>query len=157
MGWLKLNRTGTDIVAACWNAKADHKSQTDKSNSEHIENIDQQDAYPFQPVTLPDTSLPFIAAEVVSASKSQPDRLWIVVDNIVYNCTDFVSEHPGGRTVIQSFHGEDCTWQFWRFHNRTHMWGTGRPLRIGRTAGVTNRFKERPKFVGLKRLGDESD
>jgi hypothetical protein len=30
------------------------------------------------------------------------------------------------------------------------MKDSGRPLRVGRTAGVKNRFAERPRFVGLR-------
>jgi cytochrome b involved in lipid metabolism len=76
------------------------------------------------------------------------------VDNIIYDCTDFIAEHPGGETVIDSFGGQDCSWQFWRFHNATHMKEFGRRLRVGRTAGIRNRFAERPRFVGLRKRED---
>jgi hypothetical protein len=33
----------------------------------------------------------------------------------------------------------------------------GRPLRVARTAGAKNRFKEPPRYIGLRRLGDEWD
>jgi hypothetical protein len=29
----------------------------------------------------------------------------------------------------------------------------GRPLRVGRTEGVNNRFKEPPRYFGLARMG----
>lgn len=77
--------------------------------------------------------------------------LWIVVDNIVYDCSDFVTEHPGGEQVIRSFAGEDCSWQFWRFHGSKEMIEYGRPLRIGRTHDVPNRFIEIPRYIGLSR------
>lgn len=120
--------------------------------------------YPHQPPHLSDDQLPFISAEAVSSKRkpglvaSQDDEvdtsdLWIVVDDIVYDCSEFVSVHPGGRQVILSFAGEDCSWQFWRFHSRSLMQEYGRPLRIGRTSGITNRFQERPRYVGLSRLG----
>ena len=155
MGWLKLDKTYAAVFGDGRGENTD--SDLKKDNLSYTCTVETQDPYPFQPVALPDASLPFIQAEVVRATKSQPDRLWIVVDEIIYNCTDFIAEHPGGSTVIESFCGEDCTWQFWRFHNRTHMRETGRPLRIGRTAGIANRYKERPRFVGLRRLGDDSD
>jgi hypothetical protein len=122
--------------------------------------------YPFQPSELASTSLPFIPASVVT-SKRRPGftvrrtdtfdhtDLWIVVDNVVYDCSDFIDEHPGGRQVIASFLGEDCSWQFWRFHGRKVMEKYGLPLRIGRTEGVKNRFEEKAKYVGLRRLGDD--
>jgi len=35
----------------------------------------------------------------------------IVVDQIVYDCTDFVGKHPGGSHIVKEFGGHDCTWQ----------------------------------------------
>lgn len=79
----------------------------------------------------------------------------IVVEDIVYDCTDFISEHPGGEKIIQSFAGQECTWQFWRFHGKKDMEELGKPLRVGRTKGLKNRFKEPVRYVGLRRLGDD--
>jgi hypothetical protein len=36
-----------------------------------------------------------------------------------------------------------------------HMQGFGRKLRVGRTSGVENRFKEPPRYVGLSNLDDD--
>ena len=111
------------------------RSQT-KDNFEHIENISSAREnlaydqlrkpesgvlYPFQPSSLSDEDLAFIPAEVVR-SKRRPGALsgketiseegkdyWIVVDAIVYDCTSFISCHPGGEQVIMSFVGEDCS------------------------------------------------
>lgn len=33
----------------------------------------------------------------------------------------------------------------------------GRPLRVGRTKGLRNRFEEPKRYVGLRRLGDDWD
>lgn len=44
--------------------------------------------------------------------------LGIVIDDIVYDCTDFIHDHPGGITVLESFGGSECSckprsrWQF---------------------------------------------
>lgn len=35
----------------------------------------------------------------------------IVVDEIVYDCTEFVGKHPGGSHIIKEFGGHDCSWQ----------------------------------------------
>jgi cytochrome b involved in lipid metabolism len=40
----------------------------------------------------------------------------IVVDDIVYDCTDFILDHPGGTQVIEASAGGERSWQFWRFH-----------------------------------------
>lgn len=100
------------------------------------------------------TSLPFISPQRVSAARDSR-LLWIVIDNIVYDCTEFASAHPGGADVIESFSGSDCSWQFWRFHAGDEMREFGEPLRIGYTKGVANKFKERPRFVGLRTIWDE--
>ncbi|KAF3406515.1 hypothetical protein DPV78_001355 [Talaromyces pinophilus] len=44
-----------------------------------------------------------------------------MIDNIVFDCTEFQHEHPGGASVIQNFIGQDFTWQFWRFHSLRQM------------------------------------
>jgi hypothetical protein len=61
--------------------------------------------------------------------------------------------------VIESFIGEDCSWQFWRFHVKEVMEEFGRLLRVGRTEGVRNRFPEPTRWVGLRKWGrgDEWD
>ncbi|OAL40104.1 hypothetical protein AYO20_00522 [Fonsecaea nubica] len=84
----------------------------------------------------------------------RPER-WIVIDNIVFDCRDFLAHHPGGEQVILSFVGEDCSWQFWRLHGKTVMEQYGRALRVGRTEGVKNRFVEPVRYVGLSGLGDD--
>ncbi|ETN37448.1 uncharacterized protein HMPREF1541_08439 [Cyphellophora europaea CBS 101466] len=125
--------------------------------------------YAIVPAHLSDNNLPFIPKETV-VGKQQPGLLaegdltsdprrhdwWIVIDNVVYDCTDFVLEHPGGQQVIMSFVGQDCSWQFWRFHRDSQIQRYGKQLRIGRTEGVANRFKEPKRFVGLSKLSDDS-
>lgn len=81
----------------------------------------------------------------------------IVVDDIVYDCTDFVKEHPGGDQIIRSFGGDDCSWQFWRFHGRKEMEKFGKQFRVGRTKGMVNKFEEPVRYVGLRKLGDNWD
>lgn len=167
MGWLSLwcHRREPCVFA--------HQSQTitnSKTSTEHVEIIEPgppkskllpprapilDDQYPLQDVTVSDDALPFIPPNVVRSQRSRADqqhrRIWIVVDEIVYDCTNFVHEHPGGDTVIRSFIGEDSSWQFWKFHSRLVMDTVGRPLRTGRTEGIENRFKEPPRYVGLSK------
>lgn len=163
MGWLRWSSKEPiqHVLANEVHDANDTQETKPKEYASHIERVDSHvDAanmntpsvhgqYPLQPTSLPDAQLPFITGDIVQSSKH--GYLWLVVDDIVYDCADF--EHPGGATVIESFRGENCSWQFWRFHNKTHMHEFGRPLRIGRTSGVKNRFKERPKFVGLSKIG----
>ncbi|KAB5585381.1 cytochrome b5-like heme/steroid binding domain-containing protein [Coniochaeta sp. 2T2.1] len=122
----------------------------------HVEDTNTQDArnpesYRAVPASFSDDELPFIPASVVSASATS-SRHWIVIDNIVYDCTEFINEHPGGQEVLMPFKGHDCSWQFWRFHGKGEM-QQAKKLRLGRTSGVKNKFKERPRFVGLRPWG----
>jgi cytochrome b involved in lipid metabolism len=103
------------------------------------------------PTSRPDDQLPFISPSVVLAAVTSR-RHWIVIDNIVYDCTDFITEHPGGQEVLEPFKGYDCSWQFHRFHGKREL-QQARELRVGRTSGVRNKFEERPRFVGLRPWG----
>jgi len=152
MGWLKL---GTRT------AGTDTGDEDVKSLSQHIETISLNSAhwtpYPHAALSVQERDLPFIAPEEVSKRKSaQSGGLFIVVDGIVYDCTHFITEHPGGEQVIESFAGAECSWQFWRFHGKSEMEEFGKPLRVGRTKGMVNKFEEPAKYVGLRRLGDDS-
>ncbi|CAO3625235.1 unnamed protein product [Cunninghamella blakesleeana] len=40
------------------------------------------------------------------------DDLWLVIDNKVYNITDFVLEHPGGEAALFEEAGKDATESF---------------------------------------------
>ena len=162
MGWLKPDIKSAQTGLSARSTKAQPGLSEHDTGIEHIETVtscltlhDKQ--YIFQSTSVADEELPMIPASIVKSKRTQPGYLWIVIDKIVYDCTDFVWSHPGGNTVIESFRGEDCSWQFWRFHGRRQMDEDGRPLRIGRTSGVENRFKERPRFVGLRRNAADDD
>ena len=176
MGWLKL--TTSAFAPAVKDFDRDLKAATQHVNSVSLDpdsdtsssptNPGQPEpsthkTYKFVPSDVLVCDLPFIPASDVKArsrSSSGPEEsaeLWIVVDNVVYDCSDFVAIHPGGQQVIQSFRGEECSWQFWRFHGKRQMEEFGKPLRVGRTAGMVNRFAEPVRWVGMLGLssGDE--
>lgn len=44
------------------------------------------------------------------------DSLWCVIDNTVYDLTDFVMAHPGGESVLQQIAGQDATTAFYNLH-----------------------------------------
>jgi cytochrome b involved in lipid metabolism len=169
MGWLKpttlFSRPNSNEYTSTDNNHDSGKAallKLDTTSAQHLENVtirsigipNQDLLHPFQSTSLEDSELPLIPAATVRSAKNDLNRIWIVVDNTVYDCTAFISEHPGGETVIDSFAGQDCSWQFWRFHSPTHMKESGRPLRVGKTVGVKNRFAERPRFVGLRSRED---
>jgi len=135
MGWIR-GRAPVKIAAHTLPNLATTREQT-KSSIEHVEDLssiaadrlssDQQNKpktaakYPLQPLKVSDKDLPFINPEDVS-SKRRPGALsaktmheedkkdyWIVVDDVVYDCTSFITDHPGGEQVILSFVGENCS------------------------------------------------
>lgn len=159
MGWISLRSRlhGPTYFETVPNQATNFDSTTGKV--EHVENFDHIHAlpssgHPLQNPSVPDDALPFIAPAIVRNKRlglpQAQSPAWIVVDNIVYDCTDFIEEHPGGDTVLRSFIGEDCSWQFWRFHSKMIMEEWGRPLRVGRTEGILNRFKEPPRYFGSR-------
>lgn len=136
---MRLNRNtfGTRASSKCHQTRAEVETA-----SEHVEHVNKSpvDAdtiegrpkYPFQAECTDDADLPFIPAAEIEAQANAAlledikelrikTNIWIVVDSIVYDCTQFVHDHPGGVQVIRSFSGQDCSWQFWRFHDRALM------------------------------------
>ncbi|CAD0084266.1 unnamed protein product [Aureobasidium vineae] len=156
MGWLQLNRQNITPSSTHNNSTLHKDHSTTHIEDIHIDNP-QPRCYPPVAIDLPDASLPFVPAPTVLDAESRDHRLWLVIDNIVYDCTDLISEHPGGSTVINSFVGKDCSWQFWRFHTQERMRVYGRGLRVGRTNGVKNPFREPARYVGLRRLGNTDE
>ncbi|OQO13030.1 hypothetical protein B0A48_02494 [Cryoendolithus antarcticus] len=157
MGWVRVARNGRSAQDTIDTLSQDpSKTILKYEDAVHVEVADitpsknNETQYPFHPVTLSVDALPYIEPDVVRNTKGDSTKIWLVIDSIVYDCTSFVNEHPGGESFITSFQGEDCSWQFKRFHSSAHMKEFGQPLRIGRTSGICNRFKERPRLVGLR-------
>ncbi|KAL9102809.1 MAG: hypothetical protein Q9163_002087 [Psora crenata] len=51
------------------------------------------------------------------ASHKTPQDLFIIVDDDVYDLTEFQAEHPGGQKILQRVGGKDASKQFWKYHN----------------------------------------
>lgn len=57
---------------------------------------------------------------------------WLVIDRVVYDLTEFIELHPGGRRVIQAYAGMDATHGFARAHyNRADVDAMRESYRIG--------------------------
>lgn len=89
-----------------------------------------QSISPLHPRHIPDCKLPFVPAEEVTKRDGKEGaklcschvlkgrrlltNAGIVVDGIVLDCTYFKKKHPGGKAIIESFGGQDCSWQVCR-------------------------------------------
>jgi len=60
---------------------------------------------------------------------------WIIVEDGVYDVTDFLSEHPGGKKILLKACGGDATEQFWKFHNKRVLEKTAASMKIGQVGG----------------------
>lgn len=148
MGWMHRS---IETRAVCPCASPTKVSRESHASVVHVEDAENLESYRPVPASVANEELPFIPSSVVSASATSR-RHWLVIDSIIYDCTEFISEHPGGQDVLKPFRGHDCTWQFGRFHGKGDL-QQGWALRVGRTSGVRNKFEERPRFVGLRPWG----
>lgn len=150
MGWMGLGSRTTIQSYAISPSEGCSKDQEHDClpSTSHVESVTDEERYQPVPIDLPNQHLPFIEPDAITSCRIR-GLLWLVIDNIVYDCTHFATDHPGGSDILESFSGSNCSWQFWRFHGKKEMAVSGRPLRIGITKGVKNRFEERPRFVGL--------
>ena len=42
---------------------------------------------------------------------------WIIIDGIIYDVSNFINFHPGGKKIILSFAGKDVTHTFKKIHS----------------------------------------
>ncbi|KAF3939299.1 hypothetical protein ABW19_dt0200697 [Dactylella cylindrospora] len=67
----------------------------------------------------------------VAKHKTAATGLYIIIDNGVYDVTNFVDEHPGGKKILERVAGKDATKQFWKFHNEHVLKKYSPRLKIG--------------------------
>ena len=56
------------------------------------------------------------AADV--AKHAADNDCWVIIADQVYDVTNFLSEHPGGKKAIMLFAGKDATEEFDMLHDR---------------------------------------
>jgi len=66
----------------------------------------------------------------VSKHNKEKDML-IIVDDSVYDVSEFVNEHPGGAKILKRVAGKDATKQFWKYHNEGVLKKYGPKLKVG--------------------------
>ena len=66
-------------------------------------------------------STPLTEYTLLEISKHNTDESrWIVVDGLVYDVTDFIQNHPGGRKPFEKYAGTDATSKFKTIKNHTN-------------------------------------
>ncbi|KAF7955249.1 uncharacterized protein EAE97_000508 [Botrytis byssoidea] len=154
MGWINLKKNRNITPKVEFQFEEDLKATTENIENVSLNEYSHPQKYPFVSPKVSGSQLPFIpATEVRKGTSSEVGGLLIVIDEVVYDCTEFATEHPGGEGIVEGFAGSECSWQFWRFHGKKEM-EVGWILRVGRTKGVMNKYAEPMKWVGLKTLGD---
>ena len=73
-----------------------------------------------------------ITWEEISRHNSKDD-CWVVVDNVVYDITAFLDEHPGGRRLPVKHSGKDATevWNSFHGHKKDTILKQYAHLRVG--------------------------
>ena len=97
------------------NREDDHGPDANTDTQDGLRESSYHRQFPFVPESLSHTELPFIAKDLVrersnrwksrdrpdhSAKQKQDAEYWIVIDSVVYDCSDFASVHPGERNPI---------------------------------------------------------
>lgn len=65
------------------------------------------------------------------AKHSTAQDIWIIVNGKVFDLTNFINEHPGGKKVLLKKAGKDASKEFKTFHNDAIMQRVGLPMQIG--------------------------
>merc|ERR1712039_139630 len=74
--------------------------------------------------SLTQCSAPRAASEAMSVSEAEVAKhasetdCWVVVGEEVYDVTNFMGDHPGGKKAIMLFAGKDATEEFDMLHDR---------------------------------------
>ncbi|KAL7004708.1 hypothetical protein EMMF5_005722 [Cystobasidiomycetes sp. EMM_F5] len=69
-------------------------------------------------------------------SHNTNDSAWLIVDGGVYDVTEFLPEHPGGKKILLKACGKDSSAAFWQFHSEKVLKKTAAPMKIGTVGGA---------------------
>ncbi|KAF7908305.1 uncharacterized protein EAF01_004060 [Botrytis porri] len=67
----------------------------------------------------------------VAAHKDAENGMYLIIDEHVYDVTNFLEEHPGGAKILKRVAGKDASKQFWKYHNEGVLKKYGEKLKIG--------------------------
>ncbi|RDA86275.1 hypothetical protein CP532_5697 [Ophiocordyceps camponoti-leonardi (nom. inval.)] len=70
----------------------------------------------------------------VSQHGDDANGYWVIIENNVYDITNFMDEHPGGPKILKRFAGKNATKAFWKYHSETVLKRYGDKYKIGDVA-----------------------
>ncbi|GAB5358570.1 hypothetical protein AAMO2058_000469600 [Amorphochlora amoebiformis] len=79
-----------------------------------------------------------LSVEEVAKHNTEAD-CWVIIDGVVYDVSDFVDGHPGGRTVLLNEGGKDATEAFKLYHGPDVLRKYGSLLKVGITREGKNK------------------
>ena len=47
---------------------------------------------------------------------NKENDIWVIINKKIYDCTDFLKDHPGGKKAILIYGGKDATEEFDMLH-----------------------------------------
>lgn len=75
-----------------------------------------------------------VSKEELAKHKTEKD-CWIAIKGEVYNVTDFLSDHPGGKKAILMYAGKDATTEFEMLHKPDIIDKYGKDFKVGKFEG----------------------
>ncbi|CAD6886769.1 unnamed protein product [Tilletia controversa] len=69
-------------------------------------------------------------ADEVKKHQSE-ESVWVVVDGGVYDVTEFLEDHPGGKKILVQNGGKDASEAFWTYHSEKVLKSVAAEYKIG--------------------------
>ncbi|CAO1614841.1 unnamed protein product [Sympodiomycopsis kandeliae] len=59
------------------------------------------------------------------------ESAWVIVDGAVYDVTEFLDDHPGGKKILLKNCGKDASEAFWNYHSEKVLKSVADEYKIG--------------------------
>lgn len=77
--------------------------------------------------------------------------IWIIINGKVFDLTNFINDHPGGKKILMKKAGKDASKEFKTFHNDAIMKRVGLPMQIGVIGSAQEEETKKPAVVKEKK------
>eukprot|EP01125_Pyxidicula_operculata_P019259 TRINITY_DN696_c1_g1_i1.p1 TRINITY_DN696_c1_g1~~TRINITY_DN696_c1_g1_i1.p1 ORF type:complete len:517 (-),score=74.53 TRINITY_DN696_c1_g1_i1:102-1652(-) len=83
------------------------------------------------------------------------DDLWVLINGVVYNVTQFKDEHPGGKKILMKYGGKDASVDFVKYHSPSILQKYGNSLQIGIVSDGSTTIKKNSSSAVVDEMGDQ--